>query len=145
MKAGEPDPLSVERAVAHIYTDLGRWFYDSAAPDRAAAVAFYRDHLGVGSDRAGKRVLERWEADDRPTLRRDAVWVLCGREKPDADPGTARYLDPIEFVSWRSPTPTRTGRPRRSSVGRTATCTPATFSSGCVAARPSTRPCSTTG
>ena len=95
----KPDPLSVERAMAHIYTDLARWFYEPVA-DRAAAVAFYRKRLGFGEEEAGKRALERWDLDDRPALRRDAVWVLCGRDKPDADAGTARYLDPVEFVAW---------------------------------------------
>jgi hypothetical protein len=99
-----PDPASVERAIAHVYTDLGRWFYPGAESHRRRAAAFYREQLGTDKDETpAKQVLRLWrEQPDRQDLRRDAVWVLCGRDKPGADPlaEPACYLDPVEFVDW---------------------------------------------
>jgi hypothetical protein len=111
-----PTPSSVERAVAHIYTDLGLWFYPEARSDHPAATAFYRRHLGMDPDtRPEKRVLELWadpaarpvpcelyDPNSRAQLRRHTVWVLCGADRPNADPLCAppRYIDPIEFVEW---------------------------------------------
>jgi hypothetical protein len=97
-----PDPLSVERSIAHIYTDLARWFYPGARPDREATWAFYRQKLRFAGD-GSSGVLQQWREDAvRRGLRRDAVWLICGRDKPDADPLTepARYLDPVDFVDW---------------------------------------------
>jgi hypothetical protein len=102
-----PGPDSVERVIAQIYTDLGVWLYPGATVDKELAVRFYRDHLGMDigdSDpkKQHKRILLRWKEEFRQRLRRDAVWVLCGRDKPTADPKNepARYLDPVEFVEW---------------------------------------------
>jgi hypothetical protein len=123
----KPDPVSVERAIAHIYTDLARWFYPGAAPDPERALAFYRARLqralgswvgveaGAGPEPAvapHTDLLQRalggdTEADPRPLgldrqrqeLRRDAVWLLCGRDQPD-DTRDALYLDPYEYVTW---------------------------------------------
>jgi hypothetical protein len=121
------DPLSVERALAHIYNDLGRWFYPGAVPDPGRALAFYRARLRsalghwVGADAGtdlGPALVRHAEllrnalggetACDprdfgldrrRQELRRDAVWLLCGGDAPD-DPGDAAYLDPYEYVTW---------------------------------------------
>lgn len=111
-----PTPSSVERAVAHIYTDLGLWFYREARSDRAAAAAVYRRHLGTADGtRPEKRALALWsdppdraapceqyDPNSRAQLRRHAVWVLCGADRPNADPLCAppRYIDPVEFVAW---------------------------------------------
>jgi len=123
----KPEPVSVERALAHIYTDLGRWFYPGSVPDRDRARAFYRERLrralgrwvfpepgtdlgpalalhtelltkalsGDGTANPGEFARDRW----RQELRRDAVWLLCGRDQPD-DPRDAVYLDPYEYVAW---------------------------------------------
>ncbi len=108
VRDASPDPLSVERAVAHIYTDLGRWFYRTPAANAEQAAGFYRARLGVGAGEAGKRVLDRWQDDGRVTLRRDAVWVLCVRDRPEADHfAAARYLDPVEYVRWALDDPAR--------------------------------------
>ena len=104
------DPLSIERAVAHIFTDLGRWFFPGATPDRSLARRFYQERLRIEKrtdDPAEKTpvdpVLPLWRSDaTRCQLRRDAVWLFCGCDKPDADPvqQPARYLDPVDFVAW---------------------------------------------
>jgi hypothetical protein len=122
----KPDPVSVERALAHVYTDLGRWFYHGAEAQRDPALDFYRKRLrqalgrwacpnpdthmegvvrhaelleralGVdGPTRPGEFRRDRW----RHELRRDAVWLLCGRDSPD-DLRDALYLDPYEYVTW---------------------------------------------
>ena len=96
-----PCPLSVERAISQIFTDLGRWFFPGAMSNREAAAAFYRARLRMDAD-AGA-ILPIWRAvAARRQMRRDAVWLLSGRDKPDADPihDPARYLDPVDFVGW---------------------------------------------
>ncbi len=98
----QPDPLSVERAIANVYTDLGRWFFPGAEPNRDLAATFYRDKL-FPKDKLQPLITKLWqETPERKSLRRDAVWLLCGRDKPDEDPVTnpARYLDPLDFVVW---------------------------------------------
>lgn len=104
-----PDPLSVERAIAHIFTDLGRWFFFGAAENPSLSRAFYLERLRIArraedSDQPPlDPILGLWDADEhRRLLRRDAVWLICGRDKPDADPvrEPARYLDPVDFVAW---------------------------------------------
>jgi hypothetical protein len=105
-----PCPLSVERAVAHIFTDLGRWFFPGATEDAASAWAFYRERLHIAKRCAEpaemtppETILDMWNSQQgRQLLRRDAVWLICGRDKPDADPvrEPARYLDPVDFVAW---------------------------------------------
>ena len=97
----EPDPLSAQRAISHVYTDLGMWFYRGAREDAAAAHRFYSKRLRVGDEEDA--ILPLWQKSElRGTLRRHAVWVLCGADKPDADPSLkpARYLDPVDFVDW---------------------------------------------
>src|SRR5437764_392423 len=83
-------------------TVLGRWFFPGAESDAKAAAAFYHGRLGTNKDKdPDKQVLRLWhDRPDRADLRREAVWVLCGRDKPTADPVTepARYLDPVEYV-----------------------------------------------
>jgi hypothetical protein len=110
------DPESVERALAHIFTDLSLWFFfPGAAPDADAARAFYRRELV--SQKTGADALARWAADaQRLDLRRDALWLFCGRDRPDADHAMkpARYLDPVELVGWAL----ETGRLPETLVGR---------------------------
>ncbi len=72
-------------------------------PDAGAARAFYREELS--GRKRGERVnaLDIWRTDaDRLALRRDALWLFCGRDRPDADhrSAPARYLDPVELVAW---------------------------------------------
>jgi hypothetical protein len=99
-----PDPLSVERALAHVFTDLGLWFYRGGSPQPEAAHTFYLGHLRqLPNDRPADDVLALWLNDPaRMRLRRHAVWVLAGRDVPDADPveKPARYLDPVDYVRW---------------------------------------------
>jgi hypothetical protein len=104
VKDNEPDPLSAQRAISHIYTDLGVWFYRGAIENRAKSFEFYNKRLGP-SKRVphGPTILEQWNAlPARADLRRHAVWVLCGRDAADADPiaKPARYLDPVDYISW---------------------------------------------
>ncbi|MBN1851608.1 MAG: tetratricopeptide repeat protein [Pirellulales bacterium] len=97
-----PDPLSVERSIAHIYTDLGRWFFPGAQSNKKDAVSFYRAKLRT-KEEATHQILFQWRREFQfRELRRDAVWLICGRDKPDADPYSepARYLDPVDFVEW---------------------------------------------
>lgn len=89
---GKPDPRSVERVIRQIYTDLYRWFYRSPSPDAATALAFYRRRLRRGLP---KWDTERWRLD----LRRDLIWLLCGRDVPDAF-RDVNYLDPCEYIAW---------------------------------------------
>lgn len=98
-----PDPLSAERTISHVYTDLGRWFFPGAQPDLAAARRFFEHLLGVGDADPAKRVFDLWQSNEqRQGLRRDAIWILAGRDAPDADPfdHPARYLDPLEYLNW---------------------------------------------
>jgi hypothetical protein len=101
----KPDPLSVERVLAQIYTDLYRWFYRGARGDREAAGDFYRRRL--------RGVLEGWSPPpgaappaaahgrQRQEVRRDAVWLLCGQDPPNPDAGQPPvYLDPLDYVTW---------------------------------------------
>ena len=92
-------------------------------------------------------VLARWQDDPaRNTLRRHAVWVLAGRDPPDADPvdKPARYLDPVDYVRWvlagqngeRLP-PTLVGRSHGDLHARNVLVGPA-------GGKSNTRPCSTT-
>jgi len=107
----KPDPASVERALAHIFTDLGIWFYRGAKTNNALARDFYAGHMRLGADaEPGEGVLAAWgDNAERRTLRRHAVWVLAGRDIPDADPETApaRYLDPVDYVRWAFADPAR--------------------------------------
>lgn len=104
IKDNEPDPLSVQRAISHVYTDLGMWFYRGAQADPKNAMSFYQMRLGPGKHKTtGPTILDQWnQSPDRSDLRRQAVWVLSGRDVPDADPidKPARYLDPIDYVTW---------------------------------------------
>jgi hypothetical protein len=124
----KPDPRSVERAIAHIYTDLARWFYPGAAHDGEGALAFYRARLqralgrwvspeaglglepalalhadlqrrALGGDEPEAEPRQSERARRRQEMRRDAVWLLCGRDEPDGT-GHAAYLDPYEYVAW---------------------------------------------
>jgi hypothetical protein len=105
-----PDPLSAERAIAHLFTDLGLWFFPGACDDDPEqTLAFYAAHLRCRPDDDPKKaVLPRWDNEpERRELRRHAVWVLAGRDPPDADPvdKPARYLDPADYVRWVSGDP----------------------------------------
>ena len=103
VKDNEPDPLSAQRAISHIYTDLGLWFYRDATENPERAWQFFDKRLGSGKHNAGgPTIFERWNDSPRAELRRHAVWVLCGQDNPAADPidKPARYLDPIDYVSW---------------------------------------------
>jgi len=96
-----PDPLSVERAISQVFTDLGRWFFPGATAGLEATAEFYRARLRMGQSAAP--VLSLWKSDfGRRQMRRDAVWLICGSDKPDADLALepARYLDPVDFVEW---------------------------------------------
>ena len=73
-----------------------------ATSDKEAAASFYRHRLRF-EETTRSWVLQQWrEEAARRNLRRDAVWLICGRDKPDADPISepARYLDPVDFVDW---------------------------------------------
>jgi hypothetical protein len=100
----KPDPMSVQRALVHIFTDLGLWFYRGAESSRPAAHKFYRDHLRQQPEHPPeKNVFHLWLNDTgRQNLRRQAVWVLAGCDDPVADPikHPARYLDPFDYVEW---------------------------------------------
>lgn len=104
VKDNEPDPMSAQRAISHIYTDLGVWFYRGAKEDSKCAMDFYAKRLGPGKhDQSGPTILERWRTTpSRAEMRRHAVWLLCGCDVPDADPidKPARYLDPIDYLNW---------------------------------------------
>lgn len=99
----QPTAASIERVIMQIYGDLFRWFYAGARSESVAAEQFYQRRL--------ERALGRWASSDaadwdeqrgvsrRVELRRDAVWLFCGLDRPDArEP--AVYLDPFDFVSW---------------------------------------------
>ena len=87
-----PDPLSVEREIRQIYTDLYRWFYRSPRIDAAAALRFYRRRL--------RRAFDKWTAEDwRMNLRRDLIWMLC-RHEPTAQLENVHYVDPYDYVGW---------------------------------------------
>jgi hypothetical protein len=99
----KPDPLSVERAIAHLFTDLGIWFFPGASDQPVGAWKFYQSHLVKEAGKNSINVLSKWHSDaQRRELRRRVVWVLIGRDVPDADPieKPARYLDPVEYVHW---------------------------------------------
>jgi len=100
VNSDELDLLSAERAIAHVFTDLGRWFHPGAQSNAAQAWKFYCSQLRYGGPKP-EDVLSRWHSvPDRGELRRAAVWVLAGRDEPDAPAGAARYLDPVEYVRW---------------------------------------------
>jgi hypothetical protein len=94
------DPRSVERAIAHIFTDLSLWFFQGAESDVEMAGKFYRKELV--STKQGKDTLAVWGYGARLELRRDALWLFCGRDRPDQNhaENPARYLDPVELVGW---------------------------------------------
>jgi tetratricopeptide (TPR) repeat protein len=99
----KPEPASVERAISQIYGDLFRWFYGAARSDVRVAEAFYNRRL--------TKALERWTTTDvldfaeqsdsayRVDLRRDAVWLFTGLDRPDTQ-AAAVYFDPYDFVVW---------------------------------------------
>ncbi len=121
VKDNEPDPLSAQRAISHVYSDLGVWFYRGAAENPAAAWQFYAKHLRSRQNGTLQTdVFDQWQNDSaRGELRRHGVWLLCGRDQSDADPKTqpARYLDPIDFVRWAMHD-VQGGRLPRTLVGR---------------------------
>jgi hypothetical protein len=100
------EPESVERAIAHIFTDLHLWFYSGAIRNADVAAAFYRDALGskdLAKKGDGADALTLWTTNPACLdLRRDALWLFCGRDRPDQDHAAqpARYLDPGELVAW---------------------------------------------
>lgn len=108
------DPRSVERAIAHIFIDLTGWFYHGAKPSSADAAKFYSKELV--SAKQGKDALDLWGRDVCLELRRDALWLFCGRDRADHnhDGNPARYLDPAELVAWAL----KTGKVPETLVGR---------------------------
>jgi tetratricopeptide (TPR) repeat protein len=119
-----PTPTSVERAIAHIYTDLARWLYYSAVEGDSSARAFYGKRLA--------RSLPNWspdtaeagqegEAQRRQELRQDAIWLTCGGARHDSDE-PLEYLDPYDYVAWAlssgSVPPTLIGRSHGDLHGR---------------------------
>jgi len=92
----KPDPVSVERVIRQIYSDLQRWFYHSPEPHPDDAIAFYRRRL--------KKALANWTAQPwRAELRRDLIWLFCGRDAVDVDDDPMKgvvYLDPCDYVVW---------------------------------------------
>ena len=88
----KPDPVSVERVIRQIYTELYRWFYRTPVADAEAARRFYERRL--------RRAFDRW-ADEpwRKELRRDFIWLFCNQD-PGAVSGHPRYLDPYDYVGW---------------------------------------------
>lgn len=101
-----PDPVSVERVIRQIYTDLHRWFYRAPLTDANAARAFYQRRL--------RRALDRWtEDEERRVLRRDLIWMLCSHETPGC-PGVVSYADPFDYVTWAL----RHGRFPQTLIGR---------------------------
>jgi tetratricopeptide (TPR) repeat protein len=111
---GAPDPVSVERVIRQIYTDLHRWFYRGARANRQRALRFYRARL--------RRAAERWTAEPwRRDMRRDLLWLLCSQDPADGSRSPV-YLDPCDYVGWalregRLP-PTFTGRAHGDLHGR---------------------------
>jgi hypothetical protein len=94
------DPRSVERAVAHVFTDLSLWFFHGAMSNPKAARKFYlKELVSVKHD---KDAFDLWTRGARLDLRRDALWLFCGRDRPDHNHALkpARYLDPVELVGW---------------------------------------------
>jgi len=92
IKAADPDPASIERVIRQIYGDLYAWFYQTASEDVDRAAAFYTRKLNAAPN---AWATERWRLE----LRRDAIWLLCSRDKP-ACPEPPRYLDPYDYVCW---------------------------------------------
>ena len=97
----------MERVIEQIYTDLGRWFYYDAQLSADRARTFYEEKLRARHPLEDSRVLTLWSrpgSDSRPdliALRRDAIWLLCGKEKPtDLNTTIAPYLDPVDFLRW---------------------------------------------
>ncbi len=89
VKDDEPDLLSAERALAQVFTDLGLWFYRGAKVQADTAHSFYTGHLRRRpEDEAKNDVLAAWQDNaHRRTLRRQAVWVLAGRDVARRRPG----------------------------------------------------------
>ncbi len=102
-----PDPVSVERVICHLFTDLGRWFYADGRLTDDRGRAFYEGKLLTGAKAEVDRVLTKWcctggaRRPDPVALRRDAIWLLCGKERPEnlADL-VPTYLDPVSYVRW---------------------------------------------
>jgi tetratricopeptide (TPR) repeat protein len=88
----KPHPASVERVICQIYTDLYRWFYRTATASERQAKRFFLARLRRGFE---KWRTERWRRD----LRRDLIWLLCGRD-PVGATHFLRYLDPYDYVGW---------------------------------------------
>jgi hypothetical protein len=97
-----PALLSIERAIIQTYADLGRWLYSLSSEDAGSAGDFYKARL--------KKSLCNWmpESADkeqqplagwRGELRRDAIWLFCGKDAPDSDK-PAVYLDPCDYVTY---------------------------------------------
>jgi hypothetical protein len=97
-----PDVESIERVIRHIYSDLYRCLYRSAGPQRQAAFRFYRRRLrGLTNSRIGeKSAWLKWQREPwRRSLRRDLIWLFCGKDAPDAS-APAEYLDPFDYALW---------------------------------------------
>ena len=86
----KPCPLSVERAIRQVYSDLHHWFYRTAREDVKGAIRFYRRRI-----RKAVPILETEEW--RLELRRDLIWLLGGE---DMAPKAPQYIDAFDYVSW---------------------------------------------
>lgn len=92
IKDDKPDPVSVERVIRQLYTDLYRWFYRSPRMDPAAAMRFFKRRL--------RRAVDKWSSEPwRRDLRRDVIWLLCSDTVPDKFRDVP-YLDPYDYVTW---------------------------------------------
>lgn len=103
----EPTSRSAQRALQHLYTDLGIWFYHGATENDQAALDFYRERLRIEKGKSGDErdgpILELWEErPNRQEMRRHAAWLFRDTKEPGLDPTkkTPRYLDPVDFMTW---------------------------------------------
>jgi hypothetical protein len=97
-----PTLASVERALIQTYTDLGRWLYHLSKEDAGATAEFYQARLRKALPNwtpATATPAQRTLADWRFELRRDAIWLFCGKDAPDSE-HAAVYLDPCDYVAF---------------------------------------------
>jgi hypothetical protein len=96
------DVASIERVLRQAYSELRRWFYAGASPERERALEFFREKLRLDPKRPGEPahpVFETWESDDLGPLRTDALWLLRGPLPPKLE-SPPTYDDPIDYLNW---------------------------------------------
>lgn len=104
VKTNEPEPPSIERVIRQVYDDLKRCFHFLGNADSRKAACFYQRRLN-------KKAWQRWQDEAwRERLRRNLIWLCCGRDAPDADQPAA-YLDPCDYVHWALKTKRAKGLP----------------------------------